>query len=732
VFVCLFYILFPWTKRVLPIPNNENHYYVTRITKKLGSDMSEQNRNSGNEKENVRSLEDEDSVCRSTKKKKDSHPTTGNEDGAGLGSYFPEGFKAGMSYRDSLLGELPGAYEQAFFGSAMEDDLVSSDEEDDPPEDGEVVISIPRETKLRIRAPWSTSFIVKVFGRSVGYLFLVNRLKSLWKPIGGFSCVDLGLGFFLVKLDLTDDFDRILKGGPWFIGEHFLSLRPWVPDFRPSEASVNTVAVWVRLLELPVEYYDKESLLLIGHALGPVLRVDFNTASGTRGRFARLCIQLDLDKPLIKTIRVGKVRQAVIYEGIGLLCFHCGRIGHKIDKCPERGGTTPLAPTAPAQSDAPPPTNSPERDAESTFGPWMLVSRRKRQNKPKPDNFARSGEENSVVTLAPGRVAQTNKDGNASTSSPEKTKQAPQFRWKSSANPNPKGKAVVEPLRSPPTGPDVNGPKDQKQQSPIPSPSSIQSQPISAQSNLTPKPNISSILAPPSSNPSSSFNLRPQTPLHRAPHNPNGASNSTVISRPFCLDNSSERQSRALGRGDYRDDSSGPATHLGLVPGRDGTSVAKYSSSRDLQRLSRSPSPRRLSLASREQPVLELSLRSAENSRGQQCTEEALSTISGAKIVSISGGGSLSNSTRMVHREDSASLSTHQPELGRQSSFSGPCTDSQMCPRILNDHQELRDERNKLSSVPTQHEGSKERNMGNVARDGLECYGGDRELAPNN
>uniref|UniRef100_A0A2N9HPR9 CCHC-type domain-containing protein n=1 Tax=Fagus sylvatica TaxID=28930 RepID=A0A2N9HPR9_FAGSY len=566
-----------------------------------------------------------------------------------------------MSYRDSLLGELSGAYEQAFFGSAMEDDLVSSDEEEDPPEDGEVVISIPRETKLRIRAPWSTSFIVKVFGRSVGYLFLVNRLKSLWKPIGGFSCVDLGLGFFLVKLDLADDFDRILKGGPWFIGEHFLSLRPWVPDFRPSETSVNTVAVWVRLPELPVEYYDKESLLLIGHALGPVLRVDFNTASGNRGRFARLCIQLDLDKPLIKTIRVGKVKQAVIYEGIGLLCFHCGRIGHKLDKCPERGRTTPLAPTAPAHSDAPPPTNSPARDAESTFGPWMLssldVNDKINHNVTILLGLA---EDNSVVTLAPGRAAQTNKDGNASTSSPEKTKQAPQFRWKSSANPNPKGKAV------------------------------------------------------------------------KLPHNPNGASNSTVISRPFCLDNSSERQSRALGRGDYRDDSSGPATHLGLVPDRDGTSVAKYSSSRDLQRLSRSPSPRRLSLASREQPVLELSLRSAENSRGQQCTEEALSTISGAKIVSISGGGSLSNATRMVHREDSASLSTHQPELGRQSSFSGLCTDSQMCPRILNDHQELRDERNKLSSVSTQHEGSEERNMGNVARDGLECHGGDRELAPTN
>ncbi len=85
----------------------------------------------------------------------------------------------------------------------------------------------------------------------------------------------------------------------------------------------------------------------------------------------------------------------------------------------------------------------------------------------------------------------------------------------------------------------------------------------------------------------------------------------------------------------------------------------------------------------------------------------------------------------MVLREESSSLNTHQPGLGRQSSFSGTYLDCQMCPRILNDHQELRDERNKLSSVPTQPEGSEERNMGDVAKDGLECYGGDRELAPN-
>uniref|UniRef100_A0A2N9GVI8 Reverse transcriptase domain-containing protein n=1 Tax=Fagus sylvatica TaxID=28930 RepID=A0A2N9GVI8_FAGSY len=280
--------------------------------------------------------------------------------------------KSSISYKESLIGVIPGAYESAFFGSGMEEDGgdVSDEEEDDePPEDGEVVIKFPCELKQKIRAPWCTSLIVKVFGRSVGYVFLVNKLKNMWKTSGNFSCVDLGLGFFLIRFESKEGFEDVLKGGPWFIGEHFLSLRPWVPNFRASEASVSSVAVWVRLPELPVEYYHKDSLLQIGSGLGPVLRVDFNTAAGTRGRFARLCIQIDIDKPLTRTMIVGKTRLAVIYEGVGLLCFHCGKIGHRCEWCPIR---------APEEIEKPPINDQSKSGMEEDnklkgFGPWIIT-----------------------------------------------------------------------------------------------------------------------------------------------------------------------------------------------------------------------------------------------------------------------------------------------------------------------------------------------------------------------
>ena len=47
-----------------------------------------------------------------------------------------------------------------------------------------------------------------------------------------------------------------------------------------------------------------------------------------------MCIQIDIEQPLVTTILLGKVEQPVSYEGIQKLCFGCGRLGHQREACP--------------------------------------------------------------------------------------------------------------------------------------------------------------------------------------------------------------------------------------------------------------------------------------------------------------------------------------------------------------------------------------------------------------
>lgn len=148
------------------------------------------------------------------------------------------------------------------------------------------------------------------------------------------DCIDVGHDYFLIKFELQADLESVLRGGPWFVRSQFLAIRQWEPGFIASSATFPSVAVWVRLLELPIEYYEPIMLRKIGQSIGPMLRIVAHKVSSLRGRLARLCIQVNLEKPLIRKVMVGKLAIKVQYKGINSLCFACGRIGHQKEACP--------------------------------------------------------------------------------------------------------------------------------------------------------------------------------------------------------------------------------------------------------------------------------------------------------------------------------------------------------------------------------------------------------------
>ena len=349
------------------------------------------------------SREEQEELARSNKKVKnvgiagfhkgqESIPSTTSQ------GYSPWNCEA--SFKDKLVGEIPGAFMQAFsFGDLMDDDM-ESDDEVEAIREGLLAVRFSKDLKQRIRTPWAKALIVKVYGRSVGFNYLHNRLLSLWKPAGRLDCVDLGNGFFLTWFYLREDFEAILKKGPWFIGGFFLSIRLWEPNFHPATANVSSIAVWIRLNELPIEYYHAEALHQIGKTIGNVLRVDTHTASETRGRFARLCIQVDVNKPLATAILIGKFEQPICYKGIHKLCFVCGRMGHTQEFCPqvvrqdlpikkaktvaegerevgscnERVTNNDKSDQGPTESVL---ANEQMGDTDGRYGPWVVVTRKK-------------------------------------------------------------------------------------------------------------------------------------------------------------------------------------------------------------------------------------------------------------------------------------------------------------------------------------------------------------------
>ena len=60
-------------------------------------------------------------------------------------------------------------------------------------------VKLSEETKAHIRAPWLKALIVNVYGRSVGFHYLIFKINALWKPTAKMDYVTLGRGFFLIR-----------------------------------------------------------------------------------------------------------------------------------------------------------------------------------------------------------------------------------------------------------------------------------------------------------------------------------------------------------------------------------------------------------------------------------------------------------------------------------------------------------------------------------------------------
>ncbi|XP_061367964.1 uncharacterized protein LOC133310980 [Gastrolobium bilobum] len=240
-------------------------------------------------------------------------------------------------------------------------------------EDGSVRFRCTKEAKQRLRAPWRNAIIVKLLGKRVGVMYMKTKLGNLWAKSGSITVADLGNDFFSVKFSSLEDLNLALNEGPWVLMGHYLAIRKWEPFFNPHKANIHRVAAWIRLPGIPLELCVIPVLKLIGNSIGKVLKIDKTTSLGDRGKFARLCVELDLSSPLRGEFILEEEVFKVEYEGLYLICLQCGKYGHNSETCPD------AVEIDESNKTKEPMTEKEVNTANYGVGPWMVVQKKKFQ-----------------------------------------------------------------------------------------------------------------------------------------------------------------------------------------------------------------------------------------------------------------------------------------------------------------------------------------------------------------
>ncbi|KAE8713139.1 hypothetical protein F3Y22_tig00110214pilonHSYRG00049 [Hibiscus syriacus] len=157
----------------------------------------------------------------------------------------------------------------------------------------------------------------------------------------------------IVKFENLEDYTRVLTDGPWMIYRSYLTVQPW--------------------------YYNNVLIRTIANTIGKVIKIDYNTKVGERGKFARIDVVIDLNKPLIPCVGIDDFIQKIEYEGLQQICFKCGTYGHAKEPCQINQEEEHME-TSNTDNGVEEQSNT-EIRKDNPFGPWMVVQPRGRNNR---------------------------------------------------------------------------------------------------------------------------------------------------------------------------------------------------------------------------------------------------------------------------------------------------------------------------------------------------------------
>ncbi|XP_038977764.1 uncharacterized protein LOC120108252 [Phoenix dactylifera] len=265
-------------------------------------------------------------------------------------------------------------------------------------------VEIPAEEGELARAAWrDTAVIVRSMGRRVPVEWIRRELRVVGKLDYDVEAFMMANETFAFRFRTVNEREAVMEAGPWLVAGQLLAMERWRPNFVPGEKQLNRLVVWLRLPNLPMEYWTKRLILNIAAKAGRPLALDKITDHGWMLGFARVKVELDAREPIRPGtfVRIGTDVhwQTFRYENLPIFCYRCARLGHGVDACPyppEPVVSGASGDCIAQQALAPESKEGVEAGSQLPFGSWLSTTRIRQPRASKPVKKTTGSEDTAL------------------------------------------------------------------------------------------------------------------------------------------------------------------------------------------------------------------------------------------------------------------------------------------------------------------------------------------------
>ena len=143
---------------------------------------------------------------------------------------------------------------------------------------------------------WKSTLVGHFVGQKLPYPVVNSIAKRIWGSHGLSEVLSSDNGFFLFTFDSVDRATNVLERAPWHMANRPLVLKRWHPNMQFLKDDLDRVLVWVKLYNVPLEYWTVKGLSCVASAIGVPLHTDLTTLLRKRLSYARVCVEIEASK----------------------------------------------------------------------------------------------------------------------------------------------------------------------------------------------------------------------------------------------------------------------------------------------------------------------------------------------------------------------------------------------------------------------------------------------------